>query len=588
VAEIDPEARRARLAELARRRPGAVAAEMDGLPLREQAELALRLPPAERLEVLLHSPKPMRLVRSLPDADLYLTVREVGPTDALPVLALASARQLLHLMDLESWRGDEFDAARAGAWAALLIEAGEPALTRWLREADDEVLALLFQRWLRVRPTDAGQDPDVRGPGETEAGTDEGFISPDGHHRFSPVHHDHLPVARRFAEAVHRANAGRYFSALEAAQWELPAELEERALRWRQSRLEEHGFPPWEEAAEVYAPAKGTAARAEPPPPADPDGLPVPRIALRSLPPGHALAAAVDRSEGPARERLLHEIASLANRLLVADGADLGDPEAHRLALERGGGYVSIALQARGAADPEAAARVLEGTPVLELFREGFARADALRQRVARLTRSGWASGHPRALELLDAPLRARVEGLLRPRPLYHEGTAAGESACRDFRALEELEATRAAVEMTESLGELFVGRLGLDLAALAELAPHPGDEVAPFSTLFLTTLAHQAVRGELRLEPLNPESAAEFVRRVASRRTAPPGAPERALNAFLAELTRTLDLESRAHTALAGFGRYALERLAEECGGLDPDLPVDPRSVSCLLLAAG
>ena len=51
---------------------------------------ALRLPAAERLQLMLHAPAPMRLVRTLPDADLYLTIREVGPADALPMLALSS------------------------------------------------------------------------------------------------------------------------------------------------------------------------------------------------------------------------------------------------------------------------------------------------------------------------------------------------------------------------------------------------------------------------------------------------------------------------------------------------------------------
>ena len=116
----------AQLAQLARRSPEALKRQIATLTIRQQAELALRLPAAERLQLMLHAPKPMRLVRTLPDADLYLTVREVGPGDALPMLALASASQITHLLDLESWRRDRFDPERAGAWVALLCEAGEP------------------------------------------------------------------------------------------------------------------------------------------------------------------------------------------------------------------------------------------------------------------------------------------------------------------------------------------------------------------------------------------------------------------------------------------------------------------------------
>ena len=44
--------------------------------------------------------------------------------------------------------------------------------------------------------------------------------------------------------------------------------------------------------------------------------------------------------------------------------------------------------------------------------------------------------------------------------------------------------------------------------------------------------------------------------------------------------------LQPREAAVLSSFGRYALERLADECGSLDPGVPVDPRHLSCLLLA--
>ena len=59
--------------------------------IRQQAERVLGLPAEERARFLLEAPKPMALVRALPDGEFYLTVREVGPQGALPLLALASA-----------------------------------------------------------------------------------------------------------------------------------------------------------------------------------------------------------------------------------------------------------------------------------------------------------------------------------------------------------------------------------------------------------------------------------------------------------------------------------------------------------------
>ena len=104
------------LTDLAANAPAHLSQRVAGLSIREQAELALRLPARQRLELLLHAPQPMHLVRSLPDSEFYLSVREVGPTDGLPLMSLASASKMQHVLDLESWRGDRFDAERSGAW----------------------------------------------------------------------------------------------------------------------------------------------------------------------------------------------------------------------------------------------------------------------------------------------------------------------------------------------------------------------------------------------------------------------------------------------------------------------------------------
>lgn len=128
--------------------------KLGSLDIRQQVELVLRLPAEERARFLLEAPKPMALVRSLPDGDFYLTAREIGPQGALPLLALASASQIAHLLDLESWRRDRFDPGRCGAWVALLVEAGDATILRFARTIDDETLILLFRLWANVKPLD--------------------------------------------------------------------------------------------------------------------------------------------------------------------------------------------------------------------------------------------------------------------------------------------------------------------------------------------------------------------------------------------------------------------------------------------------
>jgi hypothetical protein len=578
----------AELAELAKNAPARLGDRIATLGIREQAELALRLPARQRLDLLLHAPRPMRLVRSLPEYELYLTVREVGPTDALPLVALASAPQLQHLLDLESWRRDRFDAGRSGAWVALLLESGEPALRRYLRSADDEQLALLFQRWLRAEPIVPEDGHEKHGHGFTETGDEHGLVSPDGNYRIAPVIKEHAPVAQRILQLFFLDQPERYHRVMWAALHELPAEVEEQALHWRQSRLEERGFPPWEEALGVYAPPEGNRSHPRPPAPADADGLAAPLSPLSLPVVKDQLGPAFERLDAETRDRVLHEFFSLGNHLLVADGGDTGDPAAHRAALEKAAGYVGIALDVRGVSDASHASETLASLPLNELFREGYASAVELQQRARSLTDAGWAAMHPRALELLDTPIRERLDALLEPRPQCFEvGDGEAPGGRRPFRSTADLSETRVALEIAEGVGRLLVDRLGLDLPRALDRERPERAEPPRFSTFVLTFLAWHAARGELRGDPLPDDVLSDFLRNVASRRTADPDAPARALDAWVRSLRDEFELDAQEGAVLAAFGRACLEQLAAECGSLDPGTPVDPRYVPCLLIEA-
>lgn len=548
------------------------------MALAEQAELVLRLAPTERLEFLLEAPRPMALVRALPDADLHLTVREVGPHDALPLLALASASQIAHLLDLEGWRRDRFDALRTGAWVALFAESGEATLKRFVRHADDELLTLLLRDWARVRSIAIDHEEPTRGHGLTEAGDELGAMSPDGAYRFSPERTEHQMAVRRFAEALFLDDQPRYLGLVRAALWELPSALEEQALHWRNSRLEEHGYPPFEDALAVYAPPDEHAvATPAPPRPAGAEGLSAPRAALAALGRHGLVPGAAEALDAATRERVLFGLTAVASRVLVADGADTGSIEAQRRALERASAYVGLALEARGASDPSSAAALLSEIPAVELFRQGFARPAALAARARAMLGRGWGAGHPRALDLLDAPLRARVAALLEPRPLYVDADAERSVRLRDFRALAEVDETRAGLDLLDALARTLLVETGTTAPELLDEERRAFEETPRFSTLLLTMLAWHAVRDERRIDRLPQDLVADFLRTTASRRTADPDAAARAMDKLLEAIAADYPLRS--------FAGSCLERLAADCAGVEPGTPVTPRIVGCLRL---
>ena len=552
------------------------------LPILEQAELVLRLPAAERLKFVLDAPKPMPLVRALPDGDFYLTVREVGPQEALPLLAWASATQIGHLLDLESWRRDRFDPLRCGAWIALLHESGEATLRRAARTLDDETLILLLRDWARVRPLEIDHEEPTRGHGVTDVGDERGFTSPDGGYLLAPERAEHASAARQLTEILFLDDAARYFGLVRAALFELPSELEETALRWRASRLEEHGYPSFEEALSIYAPPAGAPADAADGAPAG-SALDAPRSSVQMMGPASLVLRGVDALPTEERERILFGFNALANRVLVADGADAGSVESHRAVVGRAGSYVGIALEARGARDPGSAARILGEVPPIELFREGYARAAALQSQARSMLAAGWGHRHARALALVDTPLRARVAALLLPRPAFVALSADEPSDPRDFGSLAEIDETRVTVELCEALGEVLLARRGVDPAEVLDRGVPAFGRPPTFGTLLLTALAWHAARGQLRIEPLPPDVAADFLRTTASRRTADPAAAARAMDRLCTALDREAGLSARAAAALRVFGARCLDRLAADCGPLDPSLPLTARVVGCL-----
>lgn len=552
--------------------------------IREEAAYALSRTGAERLEALLDAEKPMQLVRSLPERDLYLTVRQVGPVDALPVLALASPSQVQHVLDLESWRQDRFDGQRSGAWVAVLLDAGETVLKQYLRCSDDEMLTLLLARWAKVSQVEFDDQIPSRGSGETESGDERGFVSPDGFHRFCPERQEHAPAVRKMAEILFHDEPERYQRLLIDALWLLPSELEEQARQWRQSRLEEQGFPGLEDAMEIYLPPRGIEAD---PGAVVPAGESEPAAGMTLFTAGEGwLQSLADQLPAAEYDLLMHQFGALANRVLVADHLDTGDPDSHQAAARKAAATIGIALAARLAGDGHAVAEVVSRTPLVELFREGYARIETLRQEAHRLLEHGWPATAANGLDLVDPPLRQRLAGLLDQAPLYYQVPQGDrKERFREFRTLDEVAETATALDLVKRIGNLFVRGMGLDIALLLEKSagfPHGNPR---FSTLVLTLMAWHATRKEIRLEPLPADVLADFLRTVASRRTADAEAPERALGALVRGLVDTTDLDPRDEAALQGFGQACLPTLRAECGQLDPGAPPDQRAVSCLLI---
>lgn len=491
-----------------------------------------------RLDLILDQPDPGAVVRALPADDLYLAIREVGLSDAVELVQLASPDQFRAFLDLAAWTGEHFDPHRALPWlrAARAGAAASPrAEARWrakLGRLDAELLDLVLRQLLRIH--DLEQDPDPHLESDRFLRTPENRFVVE----FLAEGAEYAAV-RGLLDDLYAEDPFRASRLLSSLRWELPSELEETALRWRTARLADLGYPSREEALSWFA---RPGARPAPPAgaPARPAGFFLERLGAGSL-----LARGAARLAPEERVHLELELVTAANAVLVADAVDPGDLEAVRGAVEAARALVELGLEDAAGADEAAAAAALGATAVKALFQRGFGRVLALRWRAERLLASGRAG--TREQPLLDPPLGEALSALAARRPRYFPGLAlpraewatlaAGAFEPRAFLSAAELARTAEALAAAEGLAALGA-ELGL------ARPPEVGGPLAPrLAALYLTALARERLGLGFAAKPLaaaDLPAAARALARLDDPRLAAAGEA----GALLAQLARARDEE--------------------------------------------
>jgi hypothetical protein len=398
--------------------------------------------------VILHSPSPQALVRSLPADELYLTIRDIGLGDAVPLVQLASPSQLKTFIDLDAWSGDALEPRKVLPWlrAARAGSTLEPrAAARWERKLaalDPEVLLLVLRDALRVHDLEADPDPELA--------SDRFMRTPEGKHvvEFTVDGPEYMAV-RGVLDDLYAQDPFQATRLLSSLAWEAPSELEETALRWRAGRLADLGWPSLDEALSWFA--------RPPPAPAHPPGKPArpSGFFLATLASGSLLDRAVARLAPLDRESVEAQIVAAANAVLVADAVDVGDLEQVRGAFEAARAYLELGLAALAGDDEERAAETLAGTPVKRVFQHGFGRVLELSWRAARLLEragEGVRLGSPldEALAALAARRPRYFPGLETPRAAWGTVEAAAHEP-RHFRSAEDLARADEALLLAEA-----------------------------------------------------------------------------------------------------------------------------------------
>lgn len=478
----------------------------------EQLQQLQALTPGDQLQAVLESDEVAQIVAAMTPQDLYAIALAGGKEEAVELLPFCAGEQLVALTDLSGWQGYRFDLVGFEDWLSLIFEAGPQTLNRYLETADLEQILLYLNG--RVRVHEANEDGEFPTLANSIEGEDL-WQSPDRCYYIEifawdkasdrPPNDPIRPLLKHL-EGVDAFALSRLFAAL---KWELATPLEEDCLRLRNSRMEELGFPPLEEAMSLLARGRpdrilmlGRRRLAAQGAPTE-EGL-VLRIRARRDLLGTALAG-LDEHE---RATALAELAYTANQVMVADGVVVGSAPQVRAHWLRLRATISLgleyAIRSRADGDDEAplsATVLLRQIHPRALFRAGYNLVLPL-QDLARRLRRDPRSGPNLGCPWLNDAVQALTAGLAQARPVCL-GESGEEKAIEDLKTLHDV--AQRLSDQSDLMAGVFCGSLGPEQVLNT---PCKGTNFSQHADLSLIGLQRTAevfalLYGEERLGPL-------------------------------------------------------------------------------------
>ncbi|ROQ89805.1 DUF6178 family protein [Desulfosoma caldarium] len=424
------------------------------LPPRLLARHLMTLSAKERMETIISRPDAEAVAAALSDQDFYLTVKEIGAEDALPLLAVASLDQITHVFDLEMWRKDRIVPGPAIQWLDRLFRADPKRMLAWLYAADFELLVSLFKKWIRV-----AQRPDEIDPLEAVDFLPKNTL--DDQYYWETFYPQFEHLIRQVLSYLFETHYGFYKELMDHLLWALEPEMEEEAYRFHRGRLEDRAIPDYYDALEIYKPLDLRSIPFEKIPLSEPsqdEGPSSPGFALIPMAEGALLQRALAQvNDSRLVDTLRWEMAALANKIVVADGLAPDVPDDLHEAAEKAAAMVNLGLDLLSAGNESLALRAVQEVYMEHLFRAAQAKVFGVQKRLKALLRDGWIARWPLGQTILDTPWAERVAALLHKTPKLYRIQGAKrprvvETFLQDRRDLHDARTWVAVVESVEPL----------------------------------------------------------------------------------------------------------------------------------------
>lgn len=407
------------------------------LPIEKRLDIFRKLSAEAREELIAVLTHPGEIVRRVSEEEMFFTIKQLGESRALKLVAATTGSQLRYILDIDLWRTDMFAPRAAHRWMKVIAGLSGEKILHFVQAVDPELLAIVLDSVIRVKVADPERDLLEQMDSLPQFSLDNLFFVD---FRLPDIE----DTAKAFLETIFEWSPEFYFGLMEELARGIPLENEEMALKWRRARLADHGFPEFDEALDIYRylPQNRICCTEPTAPVYDADEpIPPPPIIdypLKVLDAENLFMKCLKRIDDPVhKDRLSVELAHLANKVIIADGREQGSVEEIQRALRKVGGHINIAIEESSGYDLDGATELLASNHMEMLFRRGFSLIMELRKEAQHLIRS-----HEGGVENLGHPLAELLKALIQKRPFY-AAHVLGEKQNREFESLEDLKTIR-------------------------------------------------------------------------------------------------------------------------------------------------
>jgi hypothetical protein len=468
------------------------------LSVAEQIDVLRCQDAQQKARLLLDAENGAELMAQLSTQEVYLLAVERGPEHLPELLSLATPEQWSGFIDLDCWDNDHFDSAKTHRWLISLLQGEEETAFTVLREMNFEQLVLIFKSEMDIP---SGPETDENSDARIDA------IKRDGGYEISYHTENGAKLFHKILDVLQSYDSVFFVYLLEAVRAETMGLIEESVYQQRTGRLLDMGIPEPFSARKIYTWLDPEVYRQAPsfkkialgPCEGSAPGFTLTLVRPKGLL-AEALADGMD-------EELAWEMASVVNKVMMADRIQMGDIDQVSGVISKVDAYLNLALEWLAGQDVAAAKECLSNCYGEDLFRLGFSLTLRLQRRASVIAKTTVAP-------YLDHNARACIAALNRRTPLFFEGVAdAKRGGTRLFASLVDIHAVDKWLGRIEIQRQLFEDCLQFVLPepALLDLSgcqPDQADEVT-LVEFFLTSLANRLLGREFQPLPIAEEELA-------------------------------------------------------------------------------